>query len=64
MHRRSRSSADSPALSHYQQAREALAKADRGWLSRMITRKEPLERWREAIQARPGEVKVVITFRD
>ncbi len=40
----------------------ALAKADRNWLSRMITRKVPLPRWHEAFQGRPEDIKVVLQF--
>ncbi len=45
---------------HYEKAAEALAKADRGWLERLITRRVPIERWAEAIERRPDDVKVVI----
>ena len=41
-------------------AAEALGKADRGWLKRLITRRVPLERFEEALERRPGDVKVVI----
>ena len=47
---------------HYQAAADALAKADRAWLSRLITRRVPLERWREAFEKRDDDVKVVIDF--
>ena len=47
---------------HYELAAEALAAADRAWLERLITRRVPLERWREAYERRPGDVKVVIDF--
>ncbi len=33
---------------HYRAAAEALAKADKAWLARVITRRVPLERWQEA----------------
>jgi hypothetical protein len=39
---------------------EAVAKADRRWLSRLITRKVPLSRWQEAFQGRPEDIKVVL----
>jgi len=48
--------------SHYEAAARALAAADRDWLARMITRRVPLSRWREAFERRPGDVKVVIDF--
>jgi threonine dehydrogenase-like Zn-dependent dehydrogenase len=47
---------------HYQAAADALASADRAWLSRLITRRVPLERWREAFEKRDDDVKVVIDF--
>jgi glucose 1-dehydrogenase len=47
---------------HYEMAADALARADRGWLSRLITRRVPLERWDEALEHRRGDIKVVIDF--
>ena len=47
---------------HYEAAVAALAKSDPAWLSRMISRRVPLERWAEAFEARPDDVKVVIDF--
>jgi threonine dehydrogenase-like Zn-dependent dehydrogenase len=47
---------------HYQAAADALAKADRAWLSRLITRRVPLDRWREAFEKRDDDVKVLIDF--
>jgi threonine dehydrogenase-like Zn-dependent dehydrogenase len=44
--------------------REALRKADRSWLERLITRKVPLEGWRDALTRRPSDVKPVIVFGD
>lgn len=49
-------------LSHYRQAAEALARADRRWLDRLITRRVPLSRWREAFTARADDIKVVLEF--
>jgi len=49
---------------HYEAAAQALARADRAWLERFITRKLPLERFQEAY-ARGGEgVKTVLVFED
>ena len=48
---------------HYEIAATALARADKNWLSRLITRTVPLERWSEALEYRKGEIKVVIDFR-
>jgi threonine dehydrogenase-like Zn-dependent dehydrogenase len=47
-------------LSHYALAAEALARADRAWLERLITRRVPLERLAEAVEGRPDDVKVVL----
>jgi glucose 1-dehydrogenase len=49
-------------LGHYHMAAEALGKADRAWLGRLINRRTPLERWREAFERRDDDVKVVIDF--
>jgi glucose 1-dehydrogenase len=45
---------------HYELAGEALLAADAGWLAQLITRKEPLENWRDALDRRPDDIKVVI----
>lgn len=47
---------------HYRMAEEALLKADRHWISRLISRKEPLANWQQALQRRPDDIKVVIEF--
>jgi threonine dehydrogenase-like Zn-dependent dehydrogenase len=47
---------------HYEVGAQALAKADRGWLERLVTRRVPLSRWREALENRPGDVKTVLDF--
>ncbi|MGW8064235.1 glucose 1-dehydrogenase [Streptomyces ziwulingensis] len=47
-------------LRHYHQAAEALTRADASWLERLITRRVPLERAKEAFTPRPDDVKVVI----
>ncbi|HEY7189802.1 MAG TPA: glucose 1-dehydrogenase [Vicinamibacterales bacterium] len=47
---------------HYAMAADALAKADRQWLSRLITRCVPLESFRDALERRPDDVKVIIEF--
>ena len=47
---------------HYRAAAAALAKADKDWLSRLITRRVPLARWREAFEPRPDDIKVVVDF--
>lgn len=45
---------------HYEQATEALAKADPGWLDRLVTRWVPLAAWAEALERREGDVKTVV----
>ena len=49
-------------LRHYQMAAEALSRADRAWLSRLITRRVPLARFAEAFDHRKGDIKTVIEF--
>jgi threonine dehydrogenase-like Zn-dependent dehydrogenase len=45
---------------HYEMAAESLARADFGWLGRLITRRVPLGRFKEALEPHPGDIKVVI----
>jgi glucose 1-dehydrogenase len=47
---------------HFEQAVAALAKADRAWLERLITRRVPLDRWQEALAGQPSDVKTIIEF--
>ncbi|MGW5317132.1 glucose 1-dehydrogenase [Nocardia thailandica] len=48
-------------LGHYQLAAQALAAADESWLSRLITRRLPLERALEAFEPGDhGDIKVVV----
>jgi glucose 1-dehydrogenase len=47
---------------HYRAAADALAKADKAWLAGLITRRVPLDRWREAFEMRPNDIKVVLDF--
>jgi threonine dehydrogenase-like Zn-dependent dehydrogenase len=47
---------------HYEMAAQALAKADRDWLSRLITRRVPLDRFAEALEHRKGDIKVIVDF--
>jgi threonine dehydrogenase-like Zn-dependent dehydrogenase len=49
-------------LGHYTTGAEALARADRDWLGRLITRRVPLSRAPEAFTATDTDVKVVITL--
>ena len=45
---------------HYQAAAAGLAEADPSWLERLISRRVPLDRWSDALQRRPDDVKAVI----
>jgi threonine dehydrogenase-like Zn-dependent dehydrogenase len=45
---------------HYEAAADALARADRRWLERLITRRVPLERWRDALTRDQHDIKVVV----
>ena len=47
---------------HYAAAADALARADRGWLARLITRRVPLANFADALQKQKGDIKVVIDF--
>jgi threonine dehydrogenase-like Zn-dependent dehydrogenase len=49
---------------HYEAAAESLAKADREWLARLITRRVPLDRWHEALDRQPADVKPILTLLD
>jgi threonine dehydrogenase-like Zn-dependent dehydrogenase len=48
--------------SHYEAAHRVLTSADRAWLSRVISRRVPIDDWREALAPRPEDVKVVLEF--
>ncbi|HEY7050948.1 MAG TPA: glucose 1-dehydrogenase [Mycobacterium sp.] len=47
-------------LRHYRQAADVLARADKDWLSGLITRRVPLEKVADAFDAEDDDVKVVI----
>ena len=47
---------------HWYKAGEALARADRAWLARLVTRREPPENFMRALQRQPEDIKVVIQF--
>jgi threonine dehydrogenase-like Zn-dependent dehydrogenase len=47
---------------HWFKAAEALARADRAWLGRLITRREPPEKFAQALARNPSDIKVVIQF--
>jgi len=49
---------------HWYKAGEALARADRKWLERLITRREKPENFTQALDRKPDDIKVVIQFSD
>jgi threonine dehydrogenase-like Zn-dependent dehydrogenase len=49
------------ARRHFDDAVTALREADREWVTRLITRRVPLDRWQEALSKR-DDIKVVIEF--
>jgi threonine dehydrogenase-like Zn-dependent dehydrogenase len=49
---------------HWYKAGEALARADRSWLARLITRRESPEDFRRALQRTPEDIKVIIQFEE
>ena len=49
---------------HYLAAIDALDAADQDWLRRLVTRRVPLDDWREACESRQDDVKVVLDLND
>ena len=47
---------------HWYKASQALAQADRAWLSRLITRRVKPEDFQTALDRKPDDIKVVIQF--
>jgi hypothetical protein len=47
---------------HWYKAGEALARADRAWLGRLLTRRERPEDFAQALRRGPGDIKVVVQF--
>jgi glucose 1-dehydrogenase len=47
---------------HFEQAVEALRKADPDWLRRIITRTVPLDSWTDALEKGDDDIKVVVEF--
>ena len=47
---------------HWYKAGNILARADRKWLSRLITRREKPENFKQALERKPDDIKVVIQF--
>ena len=52
------------ARRNYEQATEALAKAEPSWLSQLISRRVPLSSWPDALTRQPDDVKVTVDLRD
>jgi threonine dehydrogenase-like Zn-dependent dehydrogenase len=49
---------------HWYKAGQVLARADRGWLARLITRREPPEGFMRALHRQPDDIKVIVQFAD
>ena len=47
---------------HFRQAVDALRKADKDWLGRLITRTVPLLSWTDALEKGDDDIKVVVDF--
>ena len=47
---------------HWYKAGEVLARADRSWLGRLLTRRERPEDFASALERGPDDIKVVIQF--
>jgi threonine dehydrogenase-like Zn-dependent dehydrogenase len=47
---------------HYEMAGNALQRADKAWLNRLITRREPVEQWTQSLERRPDDIKVIVDF--
>jgi threonine dehydrogenase-like Zn-dependent dehydrogenase len=47
---------------HWYKAGNMLARSDRTWLNRLITRREKPENFKQALERKPDDIKVVIQF--
>ena len=47
---------------HWYKAGQNLARSDREWLSRLITRREKPENFKQALERKPDDIKVIIQF--
>jgi hypothetical protein len=47
---------------HWYKATRVLAHADRSWLARLVTRREPPAEFKRALARQPDDIKVVIQF--
>jgi hypothetical protein len=58
----SRSSVGNANKRHWYKAGEALARADRSWLAKLLTRRERPAEFMRALHRNPDDIKVVIQF--
>lgn len=47
---------------HYEMASEALQRADKAWLNRLITRREPVKQWTQSLERLLDDIKVIVDF--
>jgi threonine dehydrogenase-like Zn-dependent dehydrogenase len=47
---------------HWYKAGEALARADRNWLERLIGRRETPENFKQALDRKPDDIKIIVQF--
>jgi hypothetical protein len=47
---------------HYELAQQALLDADREWLRKLVSRRVPVDNWRDALQRKPEDIKVIVEF--
>ena len=47
---------------HWYKAANLLARSDRTWLAGLITRREKPESFKQALERKPDDIKVVIQF--
>jgi hypothetical protein len=50
----------SAARRHYEQAIEALSRADPAWLGGLISRRVPLSSWQQVLARQPDDVKITV----
>jgi threonine dehydrogenase-like Zn-dependent dehydrogenase len=47
---------------HYYKAARDLARADRNWLGRLVTRRVPVEQFEDALTPQPDDNKTIVEF--
>ena len=47
---------------HYEAAAQALKRADKSWLDRLVTRRVGVEDWTRSLEPEPDDIKVVVDF--